>query len=266
MTASAAVSSSCSPLFVIPLRRRLLLTLCVLPLALALGACSGRGPSTDDASVSSAIVPVTPEIAGQVREVLVKEGDEVKKGQLLVRLTPDPQEMAKLKQSVNELLGNSRQQAYDNGQMPALQGMGVVIDARYNDEANEARLSQLVAPADGRVSDLTVRAGDALAEDQVVLRLSPVEVIVTARFKDKETGKLHVGQEATVRLQDEPGQAFTGRIKAIGGATGAAGEGQAGSFVNVVERKPVQIAVDVPPEARALFLPQRGAIVEMRKD
>lgn len=110
------------------------------------------------------------------------------------------------------------------------------------------------------------------------------EVIVVARFKEDDARKLHVGQRAVVHLtniemsndrmgrsyeSESKGGGFEGRLKAFGeppSAAGAQSSVQAGSFVNVVQRKPVQIAVAVPAEARALFLPMRKAVVEMKGD
>ncbi|MBP2655949.1 MAG: emrA 2 [Firmicutes bacterium] len=50
---------------------------------------SSRYVSTDDARISGTIVSVSSKISGKVSEVLVLEGDTVKKGQVLVRINPE---------------------------------------------------------------------------------------------------------------------------------------------------------------------------------
>src|SRR5690348_12110304 len=44
--------------------------------------------STDDAQVDGHIIPVSPKIYGKVQEVLVDDNQQVKKGQVLVRIDP----------------------------------------------------------------------------------------------------------------------------------------------------------------------------------
>lgn len=66
-----------------------------VPLALALGAflywqsLAGK-VSTDNAYLKQDMVSVSAEVGGPITEVLVKEGSEVKAGQLLFRIDPEP--------------------------------------------------------------------------------------------------------------------------------------------------------------------------------
>ena len=55
---------------------------------------SGRSVSTDDAQVKQDIVSVSPQVNGQVVEVLVRNGMHVKKGDLLFRIDPQPYQVA----------------------------------------------------------------------------------------------------------------------------------------------------------------------------
>ncbi len=58
--------------------------------------------TTDDAQISADVVPVAPRVSGQVKQVLVKEDQLVKKGQVLVKID-DAEYAAKVKQSEAEL-------------------------------------------------------------------------------------------------------------------------------------------------------------------
>ena len=55
---------------------------------------SGRSVSTDDAQVKQDIVSVSPQVNGQVVQVLVRNGMHVKKGDLLFRIDPQPYQVA----------------------------------------------------------------------------------------------------------------------------------------------------------------------------
>ena len=55
---------------------------------------SGQSVSTDNAAVKQDIVSVGSQVNGPVIEVAVKNGDEVKRGQLLFRIDPAPYHVA----------------------------------------------------------------------------------------------------------------------------------------------------------------------------
>lgn len=84
-----------------PPDRRLLrlLLLVVVPLALVLAAGlvylhGGRFVETENAYVKSDKVPVSAEVAGSIKEVLVQENQNVAAGQVLFRLDPAPYQVA----------------------------------------------------------------------------------------------------------------------------------------------------------------------------
>lgn len=78
--------------------RRLALMLSV-PLVIAavglyLWLTSGRSVSTDNAQVSAHVVNLAPEIGGRIIEVYVRENQQVKAGDLLYRIDPEPYRIA----------------------------------------------------------------------------------------------------------------------------------------------------------------------------
>ena len=83
-----------------PKRRWGRLTLMLgVPLAIVIGgglywlSLAGK-VSTDNAYVKQDKVSVSAQVGGDIREVLVKEGDEVRAGQLLFRIDPEPYRLA----------------------------------------------------------------------------------------------------------------------------------------------------------------------------
>src|ERR1700719_4302904 len=80
-------------------RRRWVLPLVVILAVLALGVGIPKvlhalnTVSTDDAYVNSYVTFVAPRVAGQVARVLVEDNNRVKKGDVLVELDPEPNEV-----------------------------------------------------------------------------------------------------------------------------------------------------------------------------
>jgi membrane fusion protein (multidrug efflux system) len=71
----------------------------IVPALLIIGGAyywltSGSSVSTDDAQVKQDIVSVSPQVAGPVSEVLVKNGAKVTRGQVLFRIDPAPFQVA----------------------------------------------------------------------------------------------------------------------------------------------------------------------------
>ncbi|HWR41013.1 MAG TPA: HlyD family secretion protein [Patescibacteria group bacterium] len=114
-----------------------------------------RYVSTDDARVSGTIVSVSAKIAGRVTEVLVKEGDAVQVGQVLLRI--DPRDAAAQKSQAQatlalavakyqEALNGSRPQEIDQSRAKLEQAQADVEKAEAsleNARKNFERLSQL---------------------------------------------------------------------------------------------------------------------------
>ncbi|MGY3619990.1 HlyD family secretion protein [Bradyrhizobium sp. USDA 10063] len=80
-------------------RYRRVLLLVVLPLAALVGGVAfylngGRYVSTDDAYVGAQKVLITPDISGKIEKVVVKEGQQVKQGDVLFEIDPVPFRLA----------------------------------------------------------------------------------------------------------------------------------------------------------------------------
>ncbi|MEO5774067.1 MAG: HlyD family secretion protein [Sphingomicrobium sp.] len=82
-----------------PRNKRRLIVMLIVPLLLIAGGLyywitSGETVSTDNAQVKQDIVSVAAQVNGPIVEVLVKNGDHVKRGQLLFRVDPQPYRVA----------------------------------------------------------------------------------------------------------------------------------------------------------------------------
>lgn len=106
---------------------------------------STRYVNTDDARIAGTMVSVSAKLPGRVTEVLVKEGDMVKKGQLLARI--DTREVAAQKAQADATL-NAAKAKYDetiNGTRPEEIRQAAATSAQARAGADQARAAYLNA-------------------------------------------------------------------------------------------------------------------------
>ena len=166
-------------------RRKLAVMLSVpmllVAIALYFWLASGSSVETDDAYVKQDIVSVSPQVNGQVVQVFVRNGAEVKRGQLLFRIDPEPYRVAleqaeaqlataKLQTTVlhtqaagtgGDIVGAEanlaiKRNAYARQQ--ALLKSGFTTKADYDDALNEVREAEM------QLSDARARAANAHAQ------------------------------------------------------------------------------------------------------
>ncbi|MDB4993142.1 MAG: emrA1 [Myxococcaceae bacterium] len=124
----------------------------------------------------------------------------------------------------------------------------------------EARLqltyTKIVAPRDGHVSRVAVRAGQLVQPAQTITNVLPDATFLTANFKETQVGEIRPGQMATVVLDAFPKRTFTAKVDSIAFGTGAQfsllpPDNASGNFVKVVQRVPVKLVwIDLPSDVR----------------
>jgi len=152
------------------LRRVLMIggTALVLAIALVTWLMGGRYVSTDDSYVQAAKLMVSTDVSGLVKDVDVKEGDRVKKGQVLFRLDPAPFQIAvqnaKAQLAQTRLTIESMKQDYARMLSDiAAQRATVALDQRNYDRYAALLKANAIAPATYDQSRLTLQA----AKDQL---------------------------------------------------------------------------------------------------
>jgi len=125
--------------------------------------------------------------------------------------------------------------------------------ARQKALVEQARLNlsycTIVAPEPGIVGKKTVELGQNISPGQQLMSVVPLEDIwVTANFKETQLSHIKPGQRVDVAV-DAYGKVYTGKIVAIGGASGSRfsvlpPENATGNYVKVVQRIPVRIDFD----------------------
>jgi len=281
---------------------------------------SGGSVSTDDAFVKQDIVSVSAQVTGPVAEEFVKNGDHVKRGDLLFKIDPAPFQVA-LEQAQAQLAAAKLQttqlqtQAAGTGadivgeqanlaikqnalsRQQALLKQGFTTRADYEDALNEVKTAEQDL-ADARARAANAHAAIAPGEqpsiaqaqaavDKARLELSRTEVRapmdgvvenadnlqvgqmaatgigmlslvhskqawVEANFKEKDVGRMHPGQRATIEVDAYPGQKFDAHVQSIGAGTGSEfsllpAQNANGNWVKVTQRVPVRIAFNGTP-------------------
>jgi membrane fusion protein (multidrug efflux system) len=118
-------------------------------------------------------------------------------------------------------------------------------------DANFGR-TELRATVDGRVAKLTAAVGALAAPGQSIMVVVPLDVWVTANFKESQLADMRVGQPVTIEV-DAFGRSFPGHVNGVQAGSGTAfsllpAENATGNFVKVVQRVPVKITFDQRPD------------------
>ncbi|HLY66318.1 MAG TPA: HlyD family secretion protein, partial [Chloroflexota bacterium] len=121
-------------------------------------------------------------------------------------------------------------------------------------DANLAR-TQVTAPVAGRVTKLTAAKGGYAQTGQSLMMFVPREVWVTANFKETQLAEMRPGQSVSISIDAYPGRTFAGHVDSIQSGSGSAfsllpPENATGNYVKVVQRVPVKIVFDQPPDVQ----------------
>ena len=112
--------------------------------------------------------------------------------------------------------------------------------------------TELRATVDGRVTKLTAAVGALAAPGQAIMIVVPLDIWVTANFKESQLRDMRVGQPVDISI-DAFGRSFSGHVDSVQAGSGTAfsllpAENATGNYVKVVQRVPVKITFDRRPE------------------
>ncbi len=118
---------------------------------------------------------------------------------------------------------------------------------------DQARLNlsycTIVAAVSGIVGKKTVELGQNISPGQQLMAVVPLDDIwVTANFKETQLNRMNPGQRVRFKV-DASGREYSGKVQAVGGASGSRfsllpPENATGNYVKVVQRIPVRINLD----------------------
>jgi membrane fusion protein (multidrug efflux system) len=121
------------------------------------------------------------------------------------------------------------------------------------DEANvNYGYANIVAPVTGHIAQKTAAVGNYVQPGTQLLAIVPLQVWVTANFKETQLALMRPGQHVTIHVDACPGDKVEGHVDSIQRGAGQAfgvlpPENATGNYVKVVQRVPVKILFDHPP-------------------
>jgi membrane fusion protein, multidrug efflux system len=132
----------------------------------------------------------------------------------------------------------------------------------------ELSYTKIYAPEDGRVTRKSVEEGALVQIGQPLLAVVPGNVWVIANFKEDQVGRIVPGQQVEIRVDTYRDKTFKGHVDSIQAGTGARfsllpPENATGNYVKVVQRVPVKIVFDEPPDPAHMLAPGMSVVPEV---
>jgi len=242
-------------------------------------------PWTRDGHVRADVVPVAPDVAGFVTEVLVRDNQPVQRGDVLFRIDRARYDIA-LKQAEAVLLGKRAQLEETNADLKRYSALtpDVVVSKQRMDQVvasqgeAQAAYDQAVADLDlaklnlqrsevraavnGVVTNMELRPGTYLTAGKGVMALLDSDTLrVEGYFEETKLLRIHVGDAVNVRLLGSD-HLLRGKVESVAagiedhdrssGATLLANVNPTFNWVRLAQRIPVRIALDHMAERNEL--------------
>ncbi len=168
---------------------------------------------------------VIAKVAGEVREVLVEEGDDVEKGQVLARLDGD-----RLRLELNESQARLRKLQRDFQRNQELKQKGLIsegdfekiqyeleaLQASYNLASLELDYTQIRAPIDGVVAERYIKLGNTIKVGDPVFRVTSFEPLVAYLYvPEREYRQLAPGQPVAIDIDALGGQRIISSVTRV---------------------------------------------------
>jgi membrane fusion protein (multidrug efflux system) len=170
------------------------------------------------------------------------------------------QDFSNLQQAQATLLANQAALEAAKKQISVIEAQiqgarGQLEQARASQQQAETNRSRttITAPVAGRVSKLTAAKGAYAQVGQALMIFVPRDMWITANFKETQLTEMRPGQPAKVTIDAYPGRTFAAHVDSIQDGSGTVfsllpAENATGNFVKVVQRIPVKIVFDSPPD------------------
>jgi membrane fusion protein (multidrug efflux system) len=168
---------------------------------------------------------VIAKVAGEVREILVEEGDDVKQGQIMARLDGD-----RLRLELNQSEANLRKLQRDYERNVDLKEKGLIssgdfdkiryemeaLEASYNLARLELDYTQIRAPIDGVVSNRFIRRGNTIAVNEPAFRVTSFDPLVAyLHVPEREYRNIRKDQVVGIDIDALQGQRIVAAVTRV---------------------------------------------------
>lgn len=168
---------------------------------------------------------VVAKVDGEIRQLLVEEGDSVSAGQVLVRLDGD-----RLRLELNESRARLSKLQSDHARNEELQDKGLLSEGdfekiRYDLEALQASFNlrsleldytQIRAPIDGVVSERYIKLGGTIKNGDPVFRVTSLDPLVAyLHVPEREYRRIAAGQAVLIDVDALPGAPVAANVTRV---------------------------------------------------
>jgi RND family efflux transporter MFP subunit len=166
-------------------------------------------------------------VGGIINQLLVKEGDRVRKGQLLARLNTTEisaqmslaeENYMKAKRDAQRTQNLYRDSVNTKEQLQNSQTNLAIMERQMDISRFNLSHASIIAPADGVVIKKLVNAGEQIEGGSPVLFISgvnPKDWVIKCGLTDKDWARLKGNEKAEITFDAFP-ETFTGSVKALG--------------------------------------------------
>jgi membrane fusion protein, multidrug efflux system len=177
-------------------------------------------------------------------------------------------EQARLGEALGRLAGANaapQQVAVSRSQAELARAETEQARAAVEQAALDLSYTRISAPEAGRVTRKVVEEGAYVQVGQALMIIVPSHVWVVANFKETQLTHMRPGQPAEITVDAYPDKVFKAHVDSIQAGTGARfsllpPENATGNYVKVVQRIPVKIVFDEPPDPTHLLGPGMSAV------
>jgi multidrug resistance efflux pump len=255
-------------------------------------------PWTRDGRVRADVVTVAPDVSGFVTEILVKDNQKVKRGDVIMRIdrvrfglalqqaqavvagrhATLEQADADLKR-YRELTTN----AVSQQKQEQVTATALLAKASYDQGLADQAVAQLnldrsdvLAPVNGSISNMDLRPGTYVTAGKGVMALVDTDSLhVDGYFEETKLSRIHVGDIVHIHLMGDSAK-LTGRVESIAagiedrdraeGSNLLANVTPTFSWVRLAQRVPVRIALDAIPPGATLVAGRTATVEILPKD
>ncbi len=184
---------------------------------------------------------VIAKVGGEVRELLVEEGDDVSKGQVLARLDGE-----RLRLELNESEAKLRKLQRDYERNIDLKAKGLISDgdfekikfemealeAAFNLASLELDYTQIRAPIDGVVAQRFVKLGSTIREGEALFEVTSLDPLVAyLHVPEREYRNIDPGQPVGIEIDALPAETIVAAVSRVSPVV----DPQTGTFKITVE-------------------------------
>jgi RND family efflux transporter MFP subunit len=251
-------------------------------------------PWTRDGRVRADVIEIAPDVSGEVAQVLVKDNQAVRKGDILFTIDPTRYRFA-LAQAEATLSGREEEREQRRRELERrarLSSAAITAEAReqaetavataeaaYNEASaalNTARLNLdragVRSPVNGYVTNLLVNPGDYATAGRASLAVVDSDSFyVAGYFEETKIRNIREGDPVTIQLMGYPDE-LRGHVESVaraivdretvqGAADLIANVNPTFNWVRLAQRIPVRIRLDVVPETVRLTAGMTATVV-----